>query len=134
MLLDFLSDHVGDDVQTLQQVRLVIAPQHRAELEEILSRCDVLSEQADPVQMARNWQRAGLLRPKQPAVANLADVLFADPLTLRDKVRRFLADEPLRRQTAGAMRGDLESRLSYQAGLQRVCRQIGHLLRTEPCV
>jgi len=133
MLLDFLSDHVGDDVQTLQQARSAIAPQHRAELEAILSRCDAMSEQADPVQMARNWQRAGLLRPRRPAVANLADVLFADPLTLRDKVHRFLADEPLRRKTAGAMRGDLESRLSYEAGLQRACRQIGHLLRTEPC-
>jgi hypothetical protein len=62
---------------------------------------------------------------------NLSDVAFNDRATLERKIEQFTADAQLRRRIAEAQRNDLESRLSYEAGLRRMCLRIGQLLKEE---
>jgi hypothetical protein len=83
------------------------------------------------VQWVRNWQRAGLLPEGREPMPNLSDVAFADCATLERKIEKFTADGDLCRRIAEAQRNDLESRLSYEAGLARMCRRIGQLLKEE---
>ena len=130
-LLDFVCENFSDDIETTRQARAAVTSQNMDALESILRQCQSMSEQADPIQMARNWQRAGLIRPGQPPVSHLTDVIFSDPASLERNTLRFLADEPLRGAVGQALRQDLESRLSYEAGLTRACQRIGNLLRTE---
>jgi hypothetical protein len=130
-LLDFLCQNLPDTVETTDQARAAISSDKRQALESVLQQCSSMSEQADPVQMARNWHRAGLLRPGNSPVNNLTDVIFSNPAGLERNVSRFLADEDLRRRVGQALRQDLESRLSYESGLSRACRRMGELLGTE---
>jgi hypothetical protein len=108
-----------------------MAPGRREELESVLSECAPLGEQADTVQWVRNWQRAGLLPEGKPPMSYLPDIAFDDAATLERRIEQFVADGPLRGRIAEAQRNDLESRLSYEAGMTRMCRRIEQLLRTE---
>jgi hypothetical protein len=132
-LLNFLAKNFDSEVKTTEQARANIQPDRRDDLEAILTECADMGEQADIVQMARNWQRAGLLKIGGEAMVRLPEISFDDPRSLREKIERFLSDERLRLRTATAIREDLESRLSYEAGLARAARKMGKILRTEPC-
>jgi hypothetical protein len=127
----FLSENVDAAVETTQEARQAIAPQRRDELEDVLLRCAPLGEQADTVQWVRNWQRAGLLPDRGEPIPHLAEIAFADAATLEQKMERFLSDAPARTRIAQAQRDDLQSRLSYEAGLRRMCRRIEKLVREE---
>jgi hypothetical protein len=132
-LLDFVDENLGPDIETVLDARAKVSSGKREALEKALARCSAMSEQADPIQMARNWQRAGLLQAGHLAMADLSHATFSNSDDLREKVTRLLADENLRRTVGDSLRGDLESRLSYEAGLKRACKKIGDLLRTETC-
>lgn len=132
-LLDFIDENLGSEIETVFDARAKVSSPKREALESILIRCSAMSEQADPIQMARNWQRAGLLQAGHLQMADLSHVTFSNSHDLREKIGRFLADEKLRRTVGESLRGDLESRLSYEAGLKRACKKIGDLLRTEKC-
>jgi hypothetical protein len=130
-LARFLSENFDPSVETSQDARRAIEPARRAELEAVLAQCAPLGEQADTVQWVRNWQRAGLLPDGRQPMPHLAEVAFADGATLEARIEQFTADAPLRRRIAEAQRNELESRLSYEAGLTRMCRRIGQLLKEE---
>jgi hypothetical protein len=132
-LLNFLAENFDSEVETTDQARAQIPPNRRDALEAILNQCAEMGDQADVVEMTRNWQRAGLLKIGGIAMAALPEISFDDPRTLRERVERFLCDEPLRLRTAAAIRQDLESRLSYEPGLARATKRIGEILRTESC-
>ncbi len=129
-LLNFLADHAGQ-AETMAQALVAVSPDKREELQSLLHACREMGEQADIVQMTRNWHRSGLIVPHAPALANLPDVTFTDPVTLQQKVERFLADANLRGCIGDSQRRDLQGRLSYSAGLNRACRRIEQLLRSE---
>lgn len=130
-LARFLSENFDAGVETSQDARQAMAPGRREELESVLSECAPLGEQADTVQWVRNWQRAGLLPEGKPPMSYLPDIAFDDAATLERRIEQFVADGPLRGRIAEAQRNDLESRLSYEAGMTRMCRRIEQLLRTE---
>jgi hypothetical protein len=127
-LLDFLSANLPDDVETVTQAREAIALDRRQALESILGECAAMSEQADPIQMSRNWQRAGLILPEENCAGHLAEIIFSNPAGLERNVVRFAADEELRRRVADNLRRELEGRLSYEAGFKSAIRRIGQLL------
>jgi hypothetical protein len=131
--LNFVQKNLGSGIETVQQARAAVAPNQKPVLEALLKKCEPMSEQADPIGMARNWQRAGLIEAGQAKGPDWSQVAFRDSHELREKMARFLADEPSRHHTARSLRADLEARLSYEAGLKRACRRIEQLLRTEPC-
>jgi hypothetical protein len=58
-------------------------------------------------------------------------VIFDSAAAARQCVERFVDDEQARRAIADAQQQNIESRLSYTAGLKRVTRQIGRLIHEE---
>ena len=121
-MLDFLAANVSDDAETVAQVRDAIAPENLEQFESLLTRCEAMSEQADPVQMTRNWQRAGLI-----ASAKFRRALFGPEIFF--KSRRFgakcycdfAADEDLRLRVAADLRRELEGRLELRVRLWPRC-------------
>ncbi len=128
-LLEFLAANVSDDVETVAQVRDAIAPENLEQFESLLRECAAMSEQADPVQMTRNWQRAGLIAAQNPPGQYLDPIFFSNPAGLERNVLHFAADEDLRLRVAADLRRELEGRLSYESGFGRAVRRIEELLR-----
>ena len=133
-LLNFICENVDSKVETTEEALAAVAPGRKAQLESLLVECRPLAEQFDAVQLARNWQGAGLIVAGQAPLPHLSEIAFEDETSLSRAVDRCLADEPGRRRIAGAQRRELESRLSYEAGLRRTCENIERLLRSESCV
>lgn len=130
-LARFLSENFGPGVETSDDARREIAADRSEELEAVLTECAPLGEQADAVQWVRNWQRCALLPDGRPPMPNLAEIAFEDAAMLERKIEQFTANDLLRSAVAQAQRTDLESRLGYEAGMQRMCRRIEQLLREE---
>jgi len=130
-LARFLSENFDPSVETSEDARRAIKPDRREQLEAILAQCAPIGEQADTVQWVRNWQRAGLLPDGREPMPNLAEITFDDAATLERKIEQFISNDVLRGAIAQGQRTELESRLSYEAGMLRMCRRIEQLLREE---
>jgi hypothetical protein len=130
-MLDFLVANVSGEVETVEEVRGALEGERLAEFEALLKRCEAMGEQADPVQMTRNWERAGLISGGGLVTGLLGEIIFSSPDGLERNVTRFAADEGLRGRVASGLRQELEGRLSYEAGIGRAIARIEKLLRAE---
>jgi hypothetical protein len=128
-VLDFVTEH-ANRADTVADVRKQLAPARRQEFERLLVESACLAEQADPVQVARDWSRSSLLTAGAPPLPNLGDVTFSDRESFRERVRALLNDSSARDRLAASQRADAESRLSYQAGLARASAGIAAILRS----
>jgi len=130
-LLDYVTDHFDSRVRSVEDARQFIEPARRRELEGLLEFCRCLAEQVDPIESVRAWQDCQLLRPHQPALPLMNDICFHDRQTLDDRIQYFLGHPRQRSEVAAAQRQDLETRLSYPAGLRRMIGAIGRLIAQE---
>ncbi|MEM6460238.1 MAG: glycosyltransferase, partial [Planctomycetota bacterium] len=83
------------------------------------------------VRYVRGCERGGLIDPSGVALPRLDEVSFDDPASLRQRLRTFLGDPPLRETIAEQQRAWVEARLTYTAGLRRTLARVGRLLREE---
>lgn len=130
-LLEFMKEHLPEQVETTADALRLIAPQDRSQFEALLRRCASVGEQADAVEFVRSWERAQLLVPGAQALPRLNDVTFNDRATLEHAIRRFVDDRGMRDEIVEQQRGAGEARLSYEAGLRRMMSRIGELIGRE---
>jgi len=133
-LLNFVVDHFEPSIRNVEDARQFIAPGKRDELESMLEKCRCIAEQVDPIEAVRAWQDSLLLRPHQPPLPLLNDVCFTNRQTLDERIQYFLEHPKQRGEVSAIQRQDLETRLSYTAGLRRMIHAVGQLIEREPAV
>jgi len=131
-LIDFLDTHFGQQLfESTDAARRAIDAAHRDELDQLFEASAPLAERGDPVVIVQNWRRAGWLVAQQPVLPQFDEVSFHDAASARQCVERFIDDPPARRTIADAQRQNIAGRLTYEAGLRRVTRQIGQRIHAE---
>jgi hypothetical protein len=132
-LINFIDASFGDDdrIDSVEAARQTIDPGQRKALEAELIAAEVLAERGDVIGIIQSWRRAGWIIPQQAVLPHFDDVIFDSAAAARQCVERFVDDEQARRAIADAQQQNIESRLSYTAGLKRVTRQIGRLIHEE---
>lgn len=132
-LVNFLDAQFGDDARmdSVDAARKAIDPAQREALEAELAAAEKLAERGDVIGIVQSWRRAGWIIPQQAVLPHFDEVTFDSAASARQCIDRFIGDEPARRAIAEAQRRNIESRLSYTAGLRRVTRRIGRLIHEE---
>ncbi|QNN22328.1 hypothetical protein HED60_08600 [Planctomycetales bacterium ZRK34] len=132
-LINFVDAHFGDDdaIDSVEAARQAIDRSQREMLDAELKAAEPLAERGDVIGIIQSWRRAGWIIPQQAVLPHFDDVTFDSAQSARQCIERFIDDEQARQAIAEAQRQNIESRLSYTAGLERVTRQIGQLIADE---
>ncbi|MEX2212716.1 MAG: hypothetical protein WD768_01225 [Phycisphaeraceae bacterium] len=125
-LVNLLEDSFDESVQTAAQLLAAAVPRDCPRIADLLAKtaCVTFDEKADPVRQVRCMQRAGVLVRQDEAMPHLPDVSFADSITCRRQICRYIGDAPARQAINRAQRGAIENRLSFAAGMRLVVRKI----------
>ena len=125
-LVNLLEASFDGGIQTSAQLLEAADHEDREKVAELLAKtaCVTFDENADPVRQVRCMQRDGVLVRQAESLPHLPDVSFADSITCRDLIRRYIHDAPARQAISRAQRGAVENRLSFAAGMRLVVRRI----------
>ncbi len=110
------------------------AGDQRGELEALLKQAQGLADLGMPIDMVqhlRSAQRAELMNTTGQALPQLDDISFHDAASLRQRIEMYIDYAALRRRVSTVQRTNVETRLSYTAGLRRTLARVGRLLIDE---
>jgi hypothetical protein len=130
-LLDFVDAHAGPTARATADAVAAVPAAQRDVLAALIAACRpsmCTTGAEDVVAMVRDWQESGQLVSGAGPLPMLDDVGFHDAASLSGRVRRFVADVPLRESVNAAQRRSVGGRLSYDAGVRRVVERISGLL------
>lgn len=130
-LLDFLNAHAGPAVRNVPDALTALPVEHVAEFHRRLAEVRpslATSDGDDAVRIARQWAEIGLVRPGAPVLPDYVDTCFHDAASLRERLKRFLADPCARNDLRERQRASVVERFSYVSGMRRVIGEIGRLI------
>lgn len=116
---------------TTRAARAALHPDLLPAFDDLIRRaaCASFTDPPDPVRQLRCFQRAAVLIDQPHALPHLDDISFNDHATCRSLIQRFIADPDARQAISHAQRLNIESRLTFTAGMRRVLDAIARRLR-----
>ncbi len=133
-LANFMHEHLDPTIQNLEEATAAIAPEYRVKFATLTDRCMKLydAEDFDPVQGVRISQAEGALALYGQPLPYLADISFDNQRQLQERVEQFIHHAALRQKISTAQRAEIESKLTYQAGMRRTINRVRELIASEP--
>ncbi|MCX5661521.1 MAG: hypothetical protein NTW19_17725 [Planctomycetota bacterium] len=128
----FVGDHLGEGAESMAEARRRLDEPLRREFTALIeehSRC--LGKALPDLLAAKRLSRAQGLEFLDRGLPRLDEVSFDDAASVRRLIKRFIADEPLRREIATEQEGFVREHLTYEGGLRRVMRRVRTLLADE---